>query len=75
MGIASFIANIAYPFFNTESVFFQTYLDGVFCKNTEAIPKTCPVKKMFLEILQNSEENTGARVSFFMKLQVSGIWK
>ena len=28
----------------------------------------CSVKKMFLEILQNSQENTCARVSFFNKV-------
>ena len=29
----------------------------------------CSVKKMFLKILQNSDENTYARVSFLIKLQ------
>ena len=29
----------------------------------------CSVKKVFLEILQNSQENTCARVSFLIKLQ------
>ena len=32
----------------------------------------CSVKKMFLEILQNSLENTCARFSFLIKLQASG---
>ena len=31
----------------------------------------CSVKKVFLEILQNSQENTCARVSFLIKLQAS----
>ena len=31
------------------------------------------VKKVFLEVLQNSQENTCARVSFLIKLQVSGL--
>ena len=31
----------------------------------------CSVKKVFLEILQNSQENTCARVSFFINLQAS----
>ena len=43
-------------------------------KNTlqtpEAIAQRCSVKKVFLEILQNSQENTYARVSFLIKLQV-----
>ena len=30
-------------------------------------------KKMFLEISQNSQENTCARVSFLVKLQASGL--
>ena len=36
---------------------------------TEAIAQRCSVKKMFLEISQNSQENTCARVSFLIKLQ------
>ena len=35
----------------------------------EAVVWRCSVKKMFLEILQNSQENTRARVSFLIKLQ------
>ena len=31
----------------------------------EAVTRKCSVKKVFLEILQNSQENTCARVSFF----------
>ena len=38
---------------------------------TEAIAQRCSVKKMFLEISQNSQENTCARVSFLIKLQAS----
>ena len=30
----------------------------------EAVAKRCSVKKVFLEIFQNSRENTCARVSF-----------
>ena len=32
---------------------------------TEAVAKRCSVKKVFLEISQNSQESTCARVSFF----------
>ena len=32
-------------------------------------------KKVFLEISQNSQKNTCARVSFLIKLQASGISK
>ena len=35
----------------------------------EALVQRCFVKKVFLEILQNSQENTCARVSFLIKLQ------
>ena len=35
----------------------------------EAVAQKCFVKKMFLEISQNSEESTCARVSFLIKLQ------
>ena len=34
----------------------------------EAVAQRCSVKKVFLEISQNSQENTCARVSFFNKV-------
>ena len=34
----------------------------------EAISQRCSVKKVFLEITQNSQKNTSARVSFLIKL-------
>ena len=37
-------------------------------KNIEADVWRCSVKKIFLKILQNSQENTFARDSFFIKL-------
>ena len=37
----------------------------------EAVVRRCSVKRVFLEILQNSQENTCARVSFLTKLQAS----
>ena len=39
----------------------------------EAVAQICSVKKVFLEISQNSQENTCARVSFLIKLQDSGL--
>ena len=39
----------------------------------EAVVQWFSVKKVFLEISQNSQENTCARVSFLIKLQVSGL--
>ena len=38
-------------------------------KCSEAVAQRCSVKKVFLEILQNSQENTSARESFLIKLQ------
>ena len=35
----------------------------------------CSVKKVFLEISQNSQENTRARVSFLIKLQAKFSWQ
>ena len=35
----------------------------------EAAVQRCSVKKVFLEVSQNSQENICARVSFLMKLQ------
>ena len=37
--------------------------------NAEAVARRCSVKKVFLEILQNLQENSCFRVSFLMKLQ------
>ena len=35
---------------------------------TEAVVQRCSLKKVFLEILQNSQESTCVRVSFFNKI-------
>ena len=40
------------------------------CCKIEAVIQKCSVKKMFLKILQNSQENPCARVSFLIKLQL-----
>ena len=40
---------------------------------TEAVARRCSVKKVFLEISLNSQENTCARVSFLIMLQASGL--
>ena len=36
--------------------------------SSEAVAQRCSVKKVFLEISQNSQENTCTKVSFLMKL-------
>ena len=38
------------------------------CKTAEAVARRCSVKKVFIEILQNSRENTCSRVFFFNKV-------
>ena len=40
---------------------------------TEAVVQRCSVKKVFLEIPQNSQKTTCARVSFLIKSQASGL--
>ena len=42
---------------------------SIFLKRTEAVARRCSVKKVFLEISQNLQENACARVSFVIKLQ------
>ena len=37
---------------------------------TEVVSRKCSIKKVFFEILQNSQGNTCVRVSFLIKLQV-----
>ena len=37
---------------------------------TEAVAQRCSVKKVFLEISENSQENTCARASLLIKLRV-----
>ena len=41
----------------------------VICQSTEAVSRRCSVKKVLLDISQNSQESTCARVSFLIKLQ------
>ena len=40
-------------------------------QDLKAVVQRCSVKKVFLEISQNSQENICARVSFLIKLQAS----
>ena len=41
----------------------------------EAVVWRCSVKKVFLKISQNSQENTCARVSLLIKFQVWGLYR
>ena len=51
----------------------MTFVVMVIFLLTEAAPRGVLKKKVFLEISQNLQENTCARVSFLIKLQVSGL--
>ena len=53
-------------FFKKKSFFFQLS----FAANEKPYPE-CSIKEMFLEISQNSQENTYARISFLINLQAS----
>ena len=44
-------------------------MQSIFLKRTETVAWRCSAKKVFLEISQNSSENTRARVFFKIKLQ------
>ena len=47
-------------------------------KWTGAVARRCSIKKVFLEISQNSQENTCVRVSFLIKFSITllkeGLW-
>ena len=51
----------------SNTVVFRNILLSLYAP--EAVAQRCSVKKVFLEISQNSQENTGARASFLIKLQ------
>ena len=54
-------------FFIFDSVLFLLKFLFLFNKmHEEAVAQTCSVKRVFLEISQNSQENTCARVSFLI---------
>ena len=55
--------------------FYQTYLRPLYTLRltTEAVAQRCSVKKVFSEILQNSQENNCARAPFLMKVQALGL--
>ena len=49
------------------------FLDFFAKAYAEAVAQRCSVKKVLLEISQNSQANTCARVPFLIKLQASGL--
>ena len=58
----------------TAAVHLVLYLDsqlgGAVCR--KAVIQRCSVKNVFLNILQNSQENTCARVSFYWSCKLGG---
>ena len=42
---------------------------------TKTVTQSCSVRKVFLKILQNSQESTCTRASFLIMLQASGPWR
>ena len=56
--------------YNREFCFQWLYFANLLL--TEAVAKRCSVKKVLLEISQNSQENSFVRVSFLTKLQEKG---
>ena len=42
--------------------------------SAEAATEGVLLENLFLKISKNSQENTGARVYFLIKLQASGLW-
>ena len=51
----------------------QGLLESTFKLFPEAVTQRCSVKNVFLEISQNSQENTCARTSFLIKWQALGL--
>ena len=56
--------------YNREFCFQWLYFANLLL--TEAVAKRCSVKKVLLEISQNSQENSFVRISFLTKLQEKG---
>ena len=67
-----FLALVDYSFYKStiESTVYYYYVTYA----SEAVVRRCSVKKAFLEISQNSQENTCARVSFFKKETLAQVF-
>ena len=59
--------------FPSKLFFLKNGLKIIFLHTAEAVTGRCSVKKVFLEIWQNSQENTCDRVSFLIKLKVADL--
>ena len=69
--ILLFIFHSCISFLNLIYVHYLKTIIHSYPENTEVVSRGCSVKKVFLEIQQNSQENTCPRVSFLIKLQAS----
>ena len=63
------IYNIHFPKNNKNGKFKVFVFIRALTHITEAVVRRCSVEKVFIEISQNSQENTYARVSFLIKFQ------
>ena len=61
----------------TKSLFYSVFSSKItiYCLNVRSIYQRCSIKKLLLEISQNSKENTCAIVSFLIKLQAKTAFK
>ena len=66
----SFVLGIQYVFCLSSTVYGMTRQQKILL---EAVAQRCSLKKVFLKISQNSQENTCTRVYFLIKLQNSGM--
>ena len=68
LNIGKFLQKLEYTYVCVGNYGFETLVKSKLEK-TEAVVRRSSVKKMFLKISQNSQENTCARASFLTKLQ------
>ena len=64
---------LCHKFVPENSEIFQNVFIRQWLTETEAVTGDVLWKKVFLEISQNSQGNTGIRVSFLIKLQAQGL--
>ena len=53
--------------------FFVNHVEISILEHREAVLQRCSLKKVFVEISENSQENVCARVSLLIKLQASSL--
>ena len=65
--------SVVLPPFPANYFFTKIGLKIIFLHTAEAVAGRYSVEKVFLEIWQNSQENTCGRASFSIKLQALGV--